>query len=154
MERTKTESGPYFSCAVQSSLMLHVLAPIRAPSWAVVSMADHGLVLLALSVCSTQAVHSSLRDQSAPPPGPYSHILLLGHGYISSQAWLYYVCLRCSPASSRIGRRREDQSQDKEKGGERLNTTNIWLISGFKNTNPQGVKMLGKVALPMPPSEK
>ncbi|TRY82874.1 hypothetical protein DNTS_022081, partial [Danionella cerebrum] len=55
------------------------------------------------------AVRSSLRDQSAPPPGPYSHILLLGHGYISSQAWLYYVCLRCSPASSRIGRRREDQ---------------------------------------------
>ena len=90
-------------------------------------MADHGLGLLARAVCATQAVQCSQRDQSAPPPGPYSHILLLGHGYISSQAWLYYVCLRCSPASSRIGRRREDQSQDKEKGRKRLATANISL---------------------------
>ncbi|KAI1890037.1 hypothetical protein AGOR_G00169090 [Albula goreensis] len=95
-------------------------------------MADHGLVLLALSVCSAQAVPSSLRDQSAPPPGPYSHILLLGPGYISSQAWLYYVCLHCSPASSRIGRRREDQSQDKEKGRERLATANISVLKEIK----------------------
>ncbi|KAL7871211.1 hypothetical protein SRHO_G00087080 [Serrasalmus rhombeus] len=94
----------------------------RSELKAVVSTADHGSVLLALCVAArAQAARSSLRDQSAPPPGPYSHILLLGHGYISSQAWLYYVCLRCSPASSRLGRRREDQSQDKEeKGRERL----------------------------------
>ncbi|KAJ8271933.1 hypothetical protein COCON_G00107920 [Conger conger] len=95
-------------------------------------MADHGLVLLALCVCAAQAVPSSLRDQSAPPPGPYSHILLLGPGYTSSQAWLYYVCLHCSPASSRIGRRREDQSQDKEKGREGLATANISVLKEIK----------------------
>lgn len=44
---------------------------------------------------------------------------LLGHGAtFPAKPALYYVCLRRSPASIRIGRRREDQSQDKEEKGE------------------------------------
>lgn len=58
------------------------------------------------------APSGSLRDQSAPPPGPFSHIPLLGRGYISSQALpaLALLCV-CAP-QPRQQRQAEEEEGD------------------------------------------
>lgn len=93
--------------------------PGRRPGFAgdpsCISRAVHGSVLLALSpsdqprLCGAPYGIRALPRRDSTP-----HILLLGLRYISSQAWLYYVCLHCSP-SSKIRRRKK--SQDKEERG-------------------------------------
>ncbi|KAG7244417.1 hypothetical protein INR49_031557 [Caranx melampygus] len=61
----------------------------------------------------TRAVPScSLRDQSAPPPGPFSHIPLLGRGYISSQALPALALLCVSAPQPRQQRQAEEEEGD------------------------------------------
>lgn len=96
---------------------------------AAVSSAGHGSVLLALSlavcvcvrVAEAQAARSSLRDRSAPPPGPYSHILPAGtRGYISSQACAL-LCVSAPQPRQHSDREAEGrpESGQRRKGRER-----------------------------------
>lgn len=91
-----------------------------------ISRAVHGSVLLALSPSDRRRLRGAPYGiRALPRRDSTPHILLLGLSYISSQAWLYYVCLHCSP-SSKIRRRK--RSQDKEKRGR--------LARAKENKNP------------------
>ncbi|MCI4379182.1 hypothetical protein PGIGA_G00225010 [Pangasianodon gigas] len=68
-----------------------------------------------------QAARSSLRDRSAPPPGPYSHILPAGtRGYISSQACAL-LCVSAPQPRQHSDREAEGrpESGQRRKGRER-----------------------------------
>lgn len=115
---------PHFLCI--SSLCILQVPVVVVPvghSWALLpnSLPASPLSLPSAQAClspaslpqPTRAVPScSLRDQSAPPPGPFSHIPLLGRGYISSQALPALALLCVSAPQPRQQRQAEEEEGD------------------------------------------